>query len=323
VAATAEVCDGVDNDCDGATDEQLDCNAALACPAPGSLRDGHVLEDYAIDGTRLFAGDAQRWTWTVTGGPCEQLFAHEGKESSLQVRGADSPKLTFQPTAPGDYLVTVAITTRAGATLGCRFPVHVAGTGVFVELCWDTTRFDDVDLHLHEPGSTASWLSDSECNRGNCRGSSLRHLDWGYPRSPLAACVGGPDGEAWAKLGGCINPRLIDSADTEGRQDTVALDAPANGASYRTMAHYFAGLDGTHPLTNIYCQGRLVASFGQGPDLVGGFDSPGTREDGSMWRVADIVTHVDSAGATTCDVTALHPAGQPTGYDVRTFDLSF
>ena len=38
-----------------------------------------------------------------------------------------------------------------------------------------------------------------------------------------------------------------------------------------------------------------------------------------MWRVADVTTHIDGAGETTCDVEPVHPPGTTTGYDV-TFD---
>jgi hypothetical protein len=86
------------------------------------------------------------------------------------------------------------------------------------------------------------------------------------------------------------------------------------------MAHYFAGVASTHPLASIYCDGRLVASFGQAPDLVENFDTSGVT-GGSMWRIADVMTRVEG-GATTCDVRALHPAGQLTGYDVRLDDTS-
>jgi hypothetical protein len=325
IAATDEVCDGVDNNCDGVTDELLSCSAAVRCPSPGSLAEGQMFRDYAIDGAQLFTGDAVSWTWTVTGGPCEQLFAREAKVSGLEVRGADTSQLTFKPNAPGDYIVAAAIETRDGATLGCRFPVHVGGVGLRVELCWDTVDRDDVDLHVHRPESTRNWLSADDCYYRDCRGSSTVPFDWGYAPSPLAACVDGPEGSAWAKRGSCTNPRLDVDSRFQVRPEVITLDVPVDGASYRVMAHYFSGTseDGTRPMANVYCQGRLVASFGQLPDLVEGFDFAGVAEDGSMWRVADIVTHVDTTGVTTCDVQALHPAGQSTGYDVRLDDLSF
>jgi hypothetical protein len=42
-----------------------------------------------------------------------------------------------------------------------------------------------------------------------------------------------------------------------------------------------------------------------------------------MWRIADVTTHVDASGITSCDVVALHPPGTTTGYDVRVGDTRF
>jgi len=322
IAPSAERCDGVDNDCNGETDEQLTCSGALACPAPGALPDGQLFHDYVIDGTRLFGGDAQRWTWTVSGGPCEQLFTKDGKPSSLELRGTETSQLTFKPKEQGDYVVTVTIVTGDGETLGCSFVVHVAGVGLRVDLCWDTSGIDDVDLHVHRPASAKNWFTGDDCFYRNCKGSSKVHASWGYDASPLAACVDGPDGTSWAALGRCLNPRLdIDNIATQGRPEGITIDLPQSGATYRAMAHYFAGIASTHPLANLYCQGRLVASFGQAPDLVENFDTSGVMT-GSMWRVADVTTRVDG-GTTACEVHALHPAGQATGYDVRLDDTSF
>src|SRR6185295_17223265 len=197
-----------------------------------------------------------------------------------------------------------------------------------VELCWDTTGMDDVDLHLHAPHSTSDWFTLDDCYYHDCKAASARHVDWGYARSPLSECEGGPEGPAWTTLGSCINPRLdLDNIDTPGRTEAIHVDTPETGATYRAMASYYGtyqlGNPSTHPMTNVYCQGHLVASFGQFPDVVPGFDWPDIDANGSMWRVADITTHVNADGVTTCDVAALHPAGSTTGYDVRAGDPSF
>jgi hypothetical protein len=328
IAPTAEVCDGLDNNCNGATDEQLTCTQMLACPAPGSLPDASAFQDYVIDGTKLFGGDVQSWSWTVTGGPCEQLFAATGKPPGFTLTGSDTSQPTFTPTQSGDYTVKVAIVTAAGDTLGCTFIVHAAGSGLRVELCWDTSGVDDVDLHIHRPATppvpVSNWFTDDDCYYANCKGSSAPHIDWGYPMSPLIECAGTPDGMAWTALGGCINPRLdIDNIAIPGRPENVTVDQPQDSTTYRVLVNYYAGSGVPHPLANIYCQGRLVASYGQAPDLVPGFDTPGADGGGSMWRVVDVTTHVDAAGVTTCDLQALHPADQTTGYDVRVGDSTY
>jgi hypothetical protein len=121
---------------------------------------------------------------------------------------------------------------------------------------------------------------------------------------------------------GSMPTRLdTDSVDPSYPEDT-SIDLPEDGATYRVMANYYNGDGATLPMTNIYCQGQLVATFGQAPDTVSEFDTPGF-EGGSMWRVADVTTHVDAASITTCDVAALHPAGQTTGYDVRVDDQTY
>jgi hypothetical protein len=300
---------------------------ALRCPAPGSLPYARTFEDYVIDGEQLFVG-AATWSWTVTGGPCDQLFVSEGKPTTFELRGGDTPRLTFRPSQVGDYLVRASIATSTGDSLSCSFPLRVVGTGLHVELCWDTTGMDDLDLHVHAPSSTANWFTEDDCYYMNCSGSSPRHIDWGYVKSPLSGCDRGPDGSAWTTLGGCINPRLdFDNVAIAGVVEAIDLDAPVDGATYRTMASYLGsyqdGIPVTHPIANVYCQGRLVASFGQLPDLVQGFDQPDIGATGSMWRVADITTHVDGAGVTTCDVVAIHPAGMTTGYDVRVGEASY
>ena len=73
-----------------------------------------------------------------------------------------------------------------------------------------------------------------------------------------------------------------------------------------------------HPLINIYCGGRLRATYGQAPDLVMGFDVSGGNGTGDMWRVADVTTTVVGGVTTDCTITPLHPTGQTSGYWVGT-----
>jgi hypothetical protein len=291
----------------------------LACPAPGALPDGKPFEDYVIDGAQLFADAAQRWTWSVEGGPCDEMFASEGKPTSFTLTGSQTSQLTIRPTQAGDYTIHLEIDTTAGP-LACTFVVHIAASGLRIELCWPTSGIDDLDLHVHIPGTTTDWFDDNDdCYYANCASYSLTHVNWGYPVSTMTTCLDGATG--MSSMGACPNPRLDqDNTEDEGHPEYTNIDVPDDRATYRVMANYFGGAERVNPMANIYCQGKLVATFGRAPNLVQGFAISGGDGLGAMWRVADITTHVDAAGATTCDVAPLHPAGHTSGYDVRIGD---
>jgi hypothetical protein len=91
-----------------------------------------------------------------------------------------------------------------------------------------------------------------------------------------------------------------------------------DGQTFRIMVQSFTGED-AHPVVNVYCGGRRLATYGQEPDTLTDFSGPnGNTSIGAMWRVADVTVRVDpSTGETTgCDVRALHPPGAIRGYDV-------
>ena len=93
------------------------------------------------------------------------------------------------------------------------------------------------------------------------------------------------------------------------------------------LAQAARGLTGSlaHPLVNVYCGGRRVATLGEAPSTVPGFvGEPGSSNFGAMWRVADVTVHVDRTGVTTgCTVRPIHPPGTSAGYYVTQNDPSF
>jgi hypothetical protein len=135
--------------------------------------------------------------------------------------------------------------------------------------------------------------------------------------------VNGPQGSQWKALGYCANPRLdIDNNQTQGSglPENINVDVPRDREMFRIMVHNF---DGTvaRPLVNVYCGGTRTATYGAAPDEVPGFQgASGYFKVGAMWRVADVTVHVQGAETTGCDVTALHPPGTGTGYDVTYSD---
>jgi len=129
--------DQLDTDHDGVGDA---CSpgsppTGLRCPAPGALPDAQPYRDYVIDGSTLVDREIVKWKWTVTGSPCDSLFASEGKPTTFSTSGTDSSELTFRPTGSGDYQVHLEVEARDGETMACAFGVHAAGVGLRVELC--------------------------------------------------------------------------------------------------------------------------------------------------------------------------------------------
>ncbi|HVK84789.1 MAG TPA: hypothetical protein VM513_11810, partial [Kofleriaceae bacterium] len=187
--------------------------------------------------------------------------------------------------------------------------------------CSDQTANTDLDLHLHRPNNTLSWFSTANgatCYYENCKAQAASPATWGYANSPLAACVGGPEGTSWAALGFCRNPRLdIDSIQDSGVPENINVDVP-EAAAYRVMVNYFGGTGTVHPVVNVYCGGRLRGSYGQQSAQVSGFDQSGGNATGDMWRVVDVTPVVSNSETTDCALAPLHPPGMSSGYWVST-----
>jgi hypothetical protein len=341
IAPRTEVCDGLDNDCNGCTDEVEGCIPVGECPAPGDPRvpEGRPFEDYPLRGRDFFAGSAASWSWTVEGGPCESILPRR----SYTLSGANSETATFHPTLSGDYTVTMTVVTTSGETFTCTWIVHVVGPGLRIEMCYPESETLDLDLFLSSPGFSSRWYIDTNdafqparevCGWHNCEamirgdvgGIPYARANWGYATSPTSECEGGPQGAQWRALGFCGNPRLdIDNNLSEGigLPENINVDAPREGERFRIMIQNFSGTISRQPVVNVYCGGRRVATYGVAPDSVPAFTgTSGYSGVGAMWRVADVTTHV-VAGETTCDVEAIHPPGATAGYDVTYNDSRF
>lgn len=341
--ASAEPCDSLDNNCNGCVDDNAACCIVeLACPASGSLPDGQPFQNYVIDGTSFYSGTVASWQWTVTGGPCDRLFLTTTSPvvQTFTVTGANTPMMTLRPTLSGDYTVRAVMTLPDGTTQECTFIVHIAGPGLRVEMCSDRTATTDIDLHVYRSGTsgsrfwftttaTGSTVNNDDCYYRNCSASDVPFANWGLANSPLAECVGGPEGTSWQTVGHCRNPRLdIDSINDNGVPENINVDAPVGGGTYRVMAHYYSGSAsvGTQvarPMVNVYCGGRLLGTYGAAPDLVPGFDHSGGFGGGDMWRVVDVTPTVTGGMTTGCTLAPLHPPGMTTGYWVTDGDRSY
>jgi hypothetical protein len=296
---------------------------------------------YPLRGEDFFKGDPRSWSWTVRGGPCDDLSA--GKRS-FDLQNPSNRDAVLLPRLSGDYTVTLEVVALSGETFSCTWIVRMVGPGLRVEMCYPESTSQDLDLYLKQPGHTTPWFvgptpfypADDQCDWHNCeaglRPTALRaslggRADWGYPSSDLAECLGGPQGEQWSELGFCANPRLdIDNNNVDqgrGLPENINVDNPADGDTFRIMVQNFTG-EVAHPVVNIYCSGRRIATYGAYPDELTDFlGKPGEESLGAMWRVADVTTRRGDHGEITCAVRPLRPPNATSGYVVTYDDPSF
>jgi hypothetical protein len=357
IGPSPEVCDKLDNDCDGCADDGLCCGATLDCPGPNDPRIAAVkpYTDKMLNGGDFFKGAATSWKWTVEGGPCDKLFASADftpasspPKQSFTLTNANTQNATVHFTLSGDYTVTLTVVGADGMTYTCTWVQHVNGPGVRFELCWDhqgnvAQGGADLDLHVHKNDNTA-WFekamnaaNPTDCFYQNCT-ALPGGVNFGYGNTtPNDNCKGAQDGPVWNILGYCRNPRLdLDNVFDVAKPENTNIDSPGNGDSFRAMVHYF-GQGGNastnhideHPIVNIYCGGTLKATYGQKPDQIpNGFNFGKARDNkgfglGMIWRVADVTaTGNDASGNTTCTITPIHPPSTTSGYYVITSEAN-
>lgn len=311
---TDEVCDGADNDCNAITDDIAGCTSVATCPENESAP---PLSTYPLRGARVYGGTGTSWTWTI-GCPAEVPAALCPAPSMPNARDSD---VYF--TASGAYRVGVTVVTDTGETISCAWTVYVQGTGLRVELNWDTmldtAGGTDVDLHLHRwtsnDAETNFYDAVDDCYYANCQPDDT--LDWpGHANSDVSICQDAPHGggPTWRSLGYCRNPRLdVDTNGTDGpcsasetdpqsdafcAPENINVDVPIMGQPYRIVVDYYNdhGFAGdTHPEVNIYCGGALRGSFGRDPfvTLRNGSDYGAANDN---WLVADVVFFEGTCG---------------------------
>jgi hypothetical protein len=338
LAPSAEVCDNLDNDCDGCVDEGLCCNADLNCPGAGDVRvpEGRPFQAYPLRGRLFYPGEARAWRWTVRGGPCDAVLPRP----TFQLVQADQRDAAFVPTLSGDYTVTLTVTTATGQTLTCTFVVHIAGPGVRVELCWDTSTTVDLDLYVHDPRNMGPWFdgAGSPISEHQQQLVQLVQLRGQHPRHPRARELGlrqlPPRGLRERAPRRRLAPtRSLRQPPPRHRQQPRQSQRrpreherrrPRNAERFRMMVQNFSGR-AARPLVNVYCGGRLRGTVGPMPGEPWDFTGPsGNTAVGAMWRVADVVSQVDGMGVTTgCEVVPLRAPGMTGGYFVTRNDPSY
>jgi hypothetical protein len=329
-----EVCDGADNDCDGAVDDDLaECASELSCP---DAERASPLRAHALEGSRIYGGEARSWSWSVSCPPtvatCPEPDDPSARDTSIFLISS------------GNYRARLEVELEDGTTSACEWIIYVRGDGLRVELNWDTQgvgRGDtDVDLHLHRrsipegevEGETDFFGAADDCYYLTCKASTYGYMEnmlrprWGLPdTTELAACSGAPHGEGglWETVHeACYNPRLdvdvisCDPEVTDARSmsfcapENINIDDPPIGEPYRVWVNYYSSheyLGDTHPSVNIYCYGELRGAFGLDPTLItlrNGAEATDRRTHDN-WHVADVIFFIDECGRPECLVEPL------------------
>jgi len=322
ISPGTESCDSLDNDCNGITDDIPGCTSAVACPVNEA---SPPLSNYALRGDRVYTGAARGWSWRIECPASVPADLCPAPESPM----AEDTQVYF--TASGAYRVYVEVILEDGSMGSCAWTVYVQGTGLRVELNWDTmldtAGGTDVDLHLHRwnnNGTDTDWFNDDDCYYGNC--TPTGSITWAdHPPSNLENCADAPHGGGaeWSAVGSCRNPRLdVDTNGIDGScyasttdpndpsfcaPENINVDSPIVGMPYRVMVNYYSD-EGYSAMTNtwvnIFCGGALRASFGLDP-FVFLREGSGFGAANDNWYVADVVFFRGTCGMD-CMV---HPLG--------------
>jgi hypothetical protein len=290
VRPSAEVCDGLDNDCNGETDEIEDCTNTppiAVCPPDQT---GPTLANYDVHGEYQDPdGDEMASAlWTLVSTP--------GGSTAVPMP-ADALDTRVFADLQGPYTLELTVTDVRGGVGRCE--THVTTTSddqLRIEMVWNVGAdgdMSDVDMHLKRSAG-ATWF-DSDDAGDDCYFANCRVCDAGIEdecRNQIAEYNADPNNPPppqveWTPPLDDDDPRL-DLDDVEGGgPENINIRTPSNG-TYRLGVHYWDadGFGASTVSLRVFCAGRVAAEIGpvvlQDAGIAGDPDT-------EFWEVGDIV----------------------------------
>lgn len=249
-----------------------DCPIAVLTPAEGDT----VLPvtTLHLDGSQSWSphGEITSWWWAVQ--------APNGPPTVIQPE-ASAPQITLDADLAGTYQIRLGVWDEAGhaSCMDAAWTVEARpGTGIHVELVWDTPadgdptdagvgKGSDLDLHLLHPLAEGADVDDDGVDDG------WFDVPWDcfwFNRTPSW----GPEGSDRQD-----DPLLLrDDLDGAG-PEVVAIPEPEDGVVYRVGVHYWSdhGFGASVAHLRVWLEGELVID-------VAGL----TLVNGDLWKAADI-----------------------------------
>ena len=236
-ASSAEVCDGLDNDCDGISDEGGLCSTppAVTCPPDRTVNANSTV---ALLTTATDAeGDTFTCEWDVASRPATSAGNFSAPTNCRQTN--------YFADVVGAHNVRFTATDSNGQKSTCATTITVLPVGdLWIELTWD--KPNDMDLHLQHPNA----------------GNSHSPLAWSPVNGPTD-CFFAEKNPSWDAAGTADDPSLDRDDEVMTGPENIRINSPVVGQKYTIGVHnyaYNAAPSAVNATVKVYCAGSLVAT---------------------------------------------------------------